>query len=382
MLHRDLKPDNVFLVQQPSGAPAKVKLLDFGLAKLYGGSNNRTDHTSTGVVMGTPMYLSPEQAKGTKAEFGTDVYSLGVIAYEVCAGRVPFVADSAVELMAKHISERPTPLEELARDTPPALAQLVGVMLEKDPQQRPAIAEVRRQLAAMRGQLSGVAVAKPPLASTAVGASSLALAPPERSRRGLVIGSVAVIAIGLALVGYMTLGRDDKPDGGTDHPPVAHASAAAPTPEPTPPPAPAPPAPSPPVAAAPIPAPVPAPAVATPASPVTPTTPAVKPHPTKSEPAKPVAKPAERPAPGKITIQLEGVKRGMIFIDGEQVSEGTDAYQTELPPGAHVVRATSLGHQPAQDTIHVSVHGSNTVRLTLKPRHVDNPVHDPFKDDQ
>jgi len=163
VLHRDLKPDNVFLVAQKArvvdslsgAAPPKIKLLDFGLAKLHGGADGRIDHTRTGVVMGTPLYLSPEQAKGVKVDFPADIYSLGAIAYEMCTGHVPFLADSAVEIMAKHISERAVPLFQIAPHTPPALDRLVLAMLEKDPAMRPKIAAVREQLAAIRAQPLG-----------------------------------------------------------------------------------------------------------------------------------------------------------------------------------------------------------------------------------
>src|SRR4029077_8557834 len=115
------------------------KLLDFGLAKLSGTGESRIDHTRTGMVMGTPLYLSPEQAKGVKVDFAADVYSLGALAYEMASGTVPFVADSAVEIMAKHISERVVPLFQVAPPSPPPLDALVLAMLDKEPRRRPAI---------------------------------------------------------------------------------------------------------------------------------------------------------------------------------------------------------------------------------------------------
>jgi serine/threonine-protein kinase len=149
VVHRDLKPDNVFLASVKGEKPT-VKLLDFGLAKLTGTDSQRSDRTRTGVVMGTPLYLSPEQAKGAKIDASTDVYSLGAMAYEMLAGVVPFKADSAVEIMAMHISQRAIPLIQVAPWVPLEINNLVHAMLEKDPHQRPTTAQVRERLAACR----------------------------------------------------------------------------------------------------------------------------------------------------------------------------------------------------------------------------------------
>src|SRR5262245_36429229 len=141
VVHRDLKPDNVYLASIKGEKP-KVKLPDFGLAKLTGSDTQRFDRTRTGVVMGTPLYLSPEQAKGGKIDAATDVYSLGAMAYEMFAGVVPFKADSAVEIMAMHISHRAIPLMQLAPWVPIETNNLVHSMLEKDSRQRPTSAQV------------------------------------------------------------------------------------------------------------------------------------------------------------------------------------------------------------------------------------------------
>ena len=226
VVHRDLKPDNVFLARA-KGAPApRVKLLDFGLAKLSGPTGEaRVDHTRTGIVMGTPLYLSPEQAKGIKIDFATDVYSLGVIAYEMAAGAVPFNAESAVEIMAAHISAPPQPLRERAPWIPQAFESLVMRMLDKDPRGRPPIKEVEEQLAMMRGQpeianaapVPGGGVAQwtpsPSLASNAARtpATGLTATPvtqigSARKRRGVVIGIVAAVAIAGGAVAVLALG--------------------------------------------------------------------------------------------------------------------------------------------------------------------------------
>src|SRR4051812_14774993 len=161
VVHRDLKPDNAYL-QQRKGEKATGKLLDFGLAKLThrGDGGQQHDRTRTGVVMGTPLYLSPEQAKGAKIDAATDVYSLGAMAYEMLAGVVPFKADSAVEIMAMHISRTAAPLHQVAPWIPLDLDRLILAMLEKNPQRRPAIGQIREALAACRAHASSV-VSKP-----------------------------------------------------------------------------------------------------------------------------------------------------------------------------------------------------------------------------
>ena len=160
VVHRDLKPDNVYL-QVRKGEKPTVKLLDFGLAKLTSrgdGSAQQHDRTRTGVVMGTPLYLSPEQAKGAKIGVETDVYSLGAMAYEMLSGVVPFKADSAVEIMAMHISQAPIALVQMAPWVPPEIDALVAQMLEKDAHNRPNATEVRERIAQCRSRASAATI--------------------------------------------------------------------------------------------------------------------------------------------------------------------------------------------------------------------------------
>lgn len=140
VVHRDLKPENVLL----SGGHAVVA--DFGIAKAVAvatqqGETGTTALTGTGVSLGTPAYMSPEQAVGDRnTDQRADLYSLGVIAYEVLAGAHPFSARSAQGLVAAHLTEAPAPLVTRRPDVPRPLATLVAQLLAKDPAERPASA--------------------------------------------------------------------------------------------------------------------------------------------------------------------------------------------------------------------------------------------------
>jgi serine/threonine protein kinase len=151
IVHRDLKLDNVFLVDNLDDASQpRVKLLDWGIAKVI---HHEVQHTIEGQLMGTPQYLSPEQARGLAVTPQTDVYSLGVMAYELFLEQLPFEAETAAEVMAMHLRATPPPPRELWPDIPPELEALLLAMLAKQPDQRPTMAEVARRLEAVRGEL-------------------------------------------------------------------------------------------------------------------------------------------------------------------------------------------------------------------------------------
>jgi serine/threonine-protein kinase len=138
VIHRDLKPDNVFLVEDHDRW--LVKLLDFGIAKLSR-QDRRIERTATGAMIGTPQYIAPEQAKGRAIDHRVDIYSLGCVTYELLTGRGPFVADNPMEIVAKHLMEAPVPPSSLAA-VPDELDKLVLAMLAKDAAHRPSLAEV------------------------------------------------------------------------------------------------------------------------------------------------------------------------------------------------------------------------------------------------
>jgi tRNA A-37 threonylcarbamoyl transferase component Bud32 len=140
IIHRDLKPENVFLVDVRD-EPFRVKLLDFGIAKL---ANNRlpADRTSTGQIIGTPIYMAPEQARGGPIDHNVDIYALGGMLFELLTGRTPFVADNAADLIVSHLTETPPHPSAFAKNVPPALDKLVFAMLAKNPTNRPAMRHV------------------------------------------------------------------------------------------------------------------------------------------------------------------------------------------------------------------------------------------------
>jgi len=149
LIHRDLKPANIFIEQRPN-LPAVVKVLDFGVAKLVVDEHDDDYKTLTqvGAIIGTPRYMSPEQCSGAAPLTpASDVYSLGIILYEMLTGTVPFSADTPLAVALKHVSQRPRRPREIVASTP---AQLEGVVLHalaKNPLDRPMNGnELRREL--------------------------------------------------------------------------------------------------------------------------------------------------------------------------------------------------------------------------------------------
>jgi tRNA A-37 threonylcarbamoyl transferase component Bud32 len=127
IVHRDVKPANVMLLQPRNDADF-VKLLDFGIAEIEG--------QGPGGGLGTPTYLSPEQARGAAPDARTDLYSLGVMLYEMAAGRPPFVADNPMAVLAAHLHENPAPLRELCPEVSPGFAAVIHRALAKRPEDR------------------------------------------------------------------------------------------------------------------------------------------------------------------------------------------------------------------------------------------------------
>jgi serine/threonine-protein kinase len=129
IVHRDLKPDNVFLVNE-GGDPRFVKLLDFGIAKVMAGDNPSAGLTETGVILGTPYYMSPEQARAEVVDHRSDIYALGVMMYRAFTGRLPFVADSTMGVLTRHLTEIPE-LPSRLSNVDPATERMIMRCMEK-----------------------------------------------------------------------------------------------------------------------------------------------------------------------------------------------------------------------------------------------------------
>jgi eukaryotic-like serine/threonine-protein kinase len=214
IIHRDLKPDNLFLarVHDPGGDREICKILDFGIAKWVRDEEAPVDQLETlaGTVFGTPRYMSPEQAQGAPLDARSDLYSLGVLLFQMLAGRAPFVDDDAVVVMAKHIKNAPPELEEAAPDVevPIAVEAVVRRALEKLPENRPPTAEqmlneLELALATSRAVESGV---RPHVAADDL-PESLRLA--ER-RTWLLGGLLAASLVMVAALGVAVWGQPFK----------------------------------------------------------------------------------------------------------------------------------------------------------------------------
>src|SRR5579884_3665961 len=147
-IHRDIKPQNIMLAT--SGAPASVgtaansllvKLTDFGIVRVA----EDAGLTNSGIVLGTADYLSPEQARGETLTASSDLYSLGVVMFEMVAGRPPFVGPTAVSIAMQHASTNPPSLHQFNANVPPALEQIINRALEKEPGDRFASAAEMQQ---------------------------------------------------------------------------------------------------------------------------------------------------------------------------------------------------------------------------------------------
>ncbi len=236
IVHRDLKPENIFLIEK-NGRSDFVKILDFGIAKVARESGRLT---RTGMIFGTPQYMSPEQAAGTSIDERTDIYSLGIIMYEMLCGRVPFEADTFMGVLTKHLYEEPIPPNRLVPPVkiPSALEAVLLTSIAKKPDRRyqsmrdmcddlVAVQEGRAPQGAKDAMRRiGDSTAPPPPPSSVLGgeverADELeAFGKPKWPLWAGVAGVVAVVALALAFF-WGPFGREE----------ALHAAVVSPVPE-------------------------------------------------------------------------------------------------------------------------------------------------------
>jgi serine/threonine-protein kinase len=252
IVHRDLKPENVWVVTPKRGKPY-VKLLDFGIAKLL--STGERSTTQTGMVMGTPHYMSPEQCHGKAVDHRTDIYAMGVMLYQLYSGRLPFQGETFAEILAKQIVDTPEPPSKFAQ-MPAELDKLIMRCLAKDPAGRPQTAKELGQslssifagAAARLARATGLATSATTLSSSAIEMRDklTEVSRPKGKRNtliGVAVGGLAVVGVAIAALS----------GGGKNRPAAPVAAQPAPS-APTPPPAAQPPPVAPPPAVAPAPA--------------------------------------------------------------------------------------------------------------------------------
>src|SRR4051812_13034012 len=169
IVHRDLKPDNLFVVPDPHDENReRIKVLDFGIAKLQQSQPGDSVKTRTGTLMGTPIYMSPEQCRGTRTvDHRSDIYSLGVIFYEMLVGQPPFVSEGFGDLVNMHLNVPPMSPRARRPEIPLAVDALVLKMLAKNPDDRYAeMKEIQGALKASGGSQFTVRASDPDLAKT------------------------------------------------------------------------------------------------------------------------------------------------------------------------------------------------------------------------
>lgn len=154
IIQRDIKPENILLTRK-----GEVKVADFGLSRCFAGDGPALNLTQSGVALGTPLYMSPEQVQGKELDPRTDVYSFGVTCYTMLTGTPPFRGQTAFEVALQHVQAAPRPLGEVRPDLPVPLCAIVARMMAKDPGARYQTGrEILQDLAALRGSLSGTLV--------------------------------------------------------------------------------------------------------------------------------------------------------------------------------------------------------------------------------
>ena len=153
LIHRDIKPGNIFLLEYPGQRHLAVRLLDFGIAKSLSPKPDAHGETQPGAMLGTPLYIAPEQIQG-RASQASDIYAIGIVAYRCLAGRPPFEADQVAAVLTQHLAVAPPPFEKRL-EVPKPVDGLVRRLLQKDPEWRPNAVELVEAVQQVRFVLEG-----------------------------------------------------------------------------------------------------------------------------------------------------------------------------------------------------------------------------------
>ncbi len=321
VIHRDLKPDNVILIHEDD--TDRLKLLDFGIAKLST-TQPSARRTETGMTMGTPLFMSPEQARGLDVDASTDLYALGVIGYAMICGQTPFEHEgSPVEILHAHISKPPVSPSAFAPDIPEGLESLLLELLSKQPAERPRLSDVRLRLRHLTSPSSSGSrrfASEPALAAIPFDARPVTTdhvpAPDARTWIRFLPGFALVVAVSFAVVVVIAV-MSPKPETGLDaiHAPVI--------------------------------------AVAPPVAPSVAMTPVV----TNDQP------PAV-PLTGTVELAINP-PTAALMIDGKPVSLELGRAQLQLEPGKHVAAVRANRFHPLDKTFVVVASKTTSVELRM-----------------
>lgn len=312
LIHRDIKPSNIFLSRE-----MKPKVLDFGVA-LPRAEQDPSQHTQ---LVGTPNYMSPEQARGAGIDARSDVFSLGAILYEMVTGKRAFDAPNIDDLLARLIREEPVPVAELRPEAPPELVRIIGKALAKD-------VEARYQTAGeLRDDLAAFAGAREP-DTREIDAPRTGSRPVPRRRRALWLALSGAVLLAVGAGWWRAQEAPPQPPS----PPVAFE------------PRPAPPAPAPP----PVESAEPSPVEVKPAQPAT------------ARRALPAAPAAAPPTDGLVTLAI--TPWGEVLVDGEPRGVSPPLTALRLAPGSYAIEVRNADAPPLQARIEIKAGETQTLR--------------------
>jgi len=382
VVHRDIKPDNILVTTTPTGV--RVKVLDFGIARISD-TSSLGNLTQTGSVMGTPHYMSPEQCLGEELDGRSDIYSLGIVLYEMLTGVVPFNSPTSMAIAVHHVNTPPAPLRVLNASVPPAVEAVVMRSLEKRRDARPqtAAAFASEFSAAVAGTVGRVAAREPLPQSPAMMPTVQMQAPwsaghalppsvpspvgphatsqPHRIRRPFPFILAGAAALIVGVVGVMWLLSNDR----TSSPP-SDGSVATNSPAPT-------------STTAPLESPGPAPS----ASPIAPAVTHASPPPASSarpQAAAPVSDPPpgdEEPARDRGDLTIKLLPGSTVQLDGANAgTAGEDGLLTlsRLRPGRHLLIVHKDRYQDVEQTITVVAGRSEVIEIQPVPITGGSPV--------